>query len=212
MFKEIFLTDFYAIDSWAGKLPPGAVIVDVGANAGFFGMLLLSRRPDVVMYAYEPILKNFEVYGSNLKKNPAKANQVKLFQLAVTGKPMPEVILYKESDSDNSVTASVYTDFEKHNLNTVSVGAISLEEILRKHQLEKVDLLKLDCEGSEYPIVYDSPQSIWPRIQSIFLEVHNLDKDKRNFEALSAFLHQQGYQTTSSVAENGCYAVHAVRK
>ena len=46
VFKEIFLSDFYSMGSLARTLPRGAVVVDVGANAGFFSLLLLSRRPD----------------------------------------------------------------------------------------------------------------------------------------------------------------------
>ncbi len=132
--------------------------------------------------------------------------------LAVTGKTVQNVTLYKESDSENSVTASVFNDFVTHNEKVVTVGAISLAEILTKNNIEKVDLLKLDCEGSEYPIVFESPDSIWPRINSVFLEVHNLDESQRNVTFMEKFLSEKGYRTVSKdVAENGCYALHVIR-
>ena len=211
VFKEIFLTDFYSINEWIETLPKAPVVVDVGGNAGYFSMLLLSKRPDASVYAYEPIEQNFNLYKNNIAINPA-LKHAQVFHRAVTGKPMDSITLFKESSSDNSVTASVFQDFESHNLKTVSVKAISLEQILEENKLESVDFLKLDCEGSEYPIVYESSQEIWKKIKTIFLEVHNLDEDQRNYTSLNTFLTTMGYTTSQRLAGNGCYAVYATRK
>ena len=35
-FKEIFMEDFYEADKLMKKLPPNPLVIDVGANAGFF--------------------------------------------------------------------------------------------------------------------------------------------------------------------------------
>ena len=211
VFKEIFLTDFYSIDEWIKTLPKAPVIVDVGGNAGYFSMLLLSKRPDASVYAYEAIEQNFNLYKRNIEFNPT-VGKAQVFHRAVTGRPVDTITLYKESNSDNSVTASVFQDFESQNLKAVTVKAISLEQILNENKLEHVDFLKLDCEGSEYPIVYDSPPEIWKKIRTIFLEVHNLDDNQRNDKALNNFLHTAGYSTTQRLAGNGCYAVYATRK
>jgi FkbM family methyltransferase len=211
VFKEIFMTDFYAMKNWLSQLPPNPVIVDVGANAGYFDTLLLSQKTDARIYAYEPIEKNVTLFNNNLLLNPSIKKNVNLFHRAVTGKPVEFIVLYKEADSDNSVTASVFQDFETHNLKSVSVRATSLAQIMNDNNLECIDFLKLDCEGSEYPIVYDSPPEIWKKINRIFLEVHNLDKEKRNFEALNNFLMSAGYRTSSQIAKNGCYALYARR-
>ncbi len=212
VFKEIFLSDFYSIDTWVRQLPKSPVVVDVGANAGYFNMLLLSKRPDANVFAYEPIQHNVELFKNNLRLNPSIQEQVHLHHLAVTGQPVEYIVLYKEADSENSVTASVFQDFESHNLKSVSVKAISLARIMEENKLEHIDFLKLDCEGSEYPIVYDSPRDIWEKIKSIFLEVHPMDTDKRNFQAMNEFLISIGYQTSFKLANNGCHALHAQRK
>jgi FkbM family methyltransferase len=211
VFKEIFMTDFYSIRNWLPQLPAQPVIVDVGANAGYFDTLVLSQKNDARIYAYEPIERNVTLFRNNIDLNPSIKNNINLFHRAVTGKPAEFVVLYKEADSDNSVTASVYQDFETHNLKSVSVRAISLAQIMEGNKLDRIDFLKLDCEGSEYPIVYDSPADIWKKVNSIFLEVHNLDKEKRNYEALNNFLMTVGYKTSSAIARNGCYALYARR-
>ncbi len=211
VFKEIFMTDFYSIDQWIHKLPSKAVVVDVGANAGYFNMLLLSKRPDAQVYAYEAIEANYDLFQKNIDRNPPLKDNVHLYHRAVTGTPVDHIVLYKEGDGDNSVTASVYQDFEQHNLKSVTVPAISLARIMEENKLDHIDFLKLDCEGSEYPIIYDSPASIWPSVKTLFIEVHPMDNDKRNFDYLKNFLEKAGYSMTSEVANNGCYALYAVR-
>ena len=212
VFKEIFLTDFYSIRSWIGKLPSNPVVIDVGANAGYFNMLLLSKRPDANVYAYEAIESNVQLFKKNIEMNPLLGERVRLFHRAVTGKPVETITMYKEANADNSVTASVFQDFESHNLNSVTVKAISLAQILEENKIDHIDFLKLDCEGSEYPILYESSREIWKKVKSIFLEVHNLDADTRNFKFIKNFLEAEGYEISSQLARNGCYAVYAQKK
>ncbi len=212
VFKEIFLTDFYSIQNWVHQLPSAPVVIDVGANAGYFNMLLLSKRPDARVYAYEAIESNVRLFEKNIEINPMIGDKIQLFHRAVTGKPMDTITLYKEADAGNSVTASVFNDFETHNLSAVTVKAISLAQILEENKLDHVDFLKLDCEGSEYPILYDSPKELWKKVKSIFLEVHNLDADTRNFTFIKNFLETEGYEISSQLARNGCYAMYAQKK
>ena len=211
VFKEIFLTDFYSFQTWIDQLPSVPIVIDVGANAGYFNMLLLSRRPDAKIYAYEAIESNVRLFQKNIEINPIIGDKIQLFHRAVTGKPMDTITLYKEADADNSVTASVFNDFETHNLTSVTVEAISLSQILEENKLDHVDFLKLDCEGSEYPILYESPKDIWKKVRKIFLEVHNLDASTRNFDFIKNFLESEGYHVSSDLARNGCYALYAQR-
>ena len=212
VFKEIFLTDFYSFQTWIDQLPFVPIVIDVGANAGYFNMLLLSRRPDAKVYAYEAIESNVRLFEKNIEINHPLHDKIRLFHRAVTGKPMDTITLFKEADAENSVTASVFNDFENHNLTSVTVKAISLAQILEENKLDHIDFLKMDCEGSEYPILYESPKDIWKKVKSIFLEVHNLDASTRNFDFIKNFLESEGYHVSSELARNGCYALYARRK
>ena len=211
VFKEIFLEDFYTIRALAKALPRNPVVIDVGANAGYFCLLLFSKRPDAQAYAYEPIPENHELFTKHLAWNPSMARQLRLHHAAVTGRPVESVELFREPDQDQSVTASVFKDFATHNRASVRVPAVTLASIMYDNKLTRVDLLKLDCEGSEYPIVYDTPAELWPAIQSIFLEVHDLDNDRRNVGAITRFLEAQGYRCSHEAAKNGCWALVARR-
>lgn len=210
VFKEIFLTDFYAMRELARSLPADPVVIDVGGNAGYFAMMLMSKVPRARIYAYEPIVANHALYSSNIARNPSLNGRVTVHHAAVTGTPVESVELFAEAEG-SSVTASVFAEFDALNAASVRVPAVSLAQILEQNALTRVDLLKLDCEGSEYPIIYESPKSLWASVQSLFLEVHDLKGEGRNVDALTAYLEGLGYHCSREVANNGCWAVFARR-
>ena len=211
VFKEIFMSDFYRIRQLVNLLPDNPVIVDVGGNAGYFNMMLFSQLDTANVIAYEPIPENHKLFLENVMRNPIMADKVKVFNMAVTGTPVEEILIYKEVENNNSVTASVFNDFSKDNFNKIKVKAITLEQIIESNKLDRVDLLKLDCEGSEYPIMYETPRHVWDKVNMIYMEDHPLDKDRRNHDSAVNFLQSLGFKCDSILADNDCYAVLATR-
>ena len=211
VFKEIFMSDFYRIKQLVKLLPKNPVIVDIGGNAGYFNMMLFSQIDSAKVIAYEPIPENCELFRKNVLRNPIMKDKVTVHHMAATGTPMEEVSIYKEVEQDNSVTASVYNDFSKNNYNVIKVKAITLEQIIESNNLKSLDLLKLDCEGSEYPIIYETPRQVWDKVKMIYMEDHPLDNDKRNHQSAVSFLQSVGFTCDSILADNDCYAVLATR-
>lgn len=212
VFKEIFVSDFYDIDALLEKLPPRPVVLDIGANAGYFDMLLFSKMAEATVYAYEPILANYELFQENVALNPFLGDRIHVFNKAVTGIPQEAVELFMETDTENSVIASVYGDFDRQNRFTQRVPSISLLQILEENGIARADLVKIDCEGSEYPIIYETPFACWEKMPLLTIEVHDLDPDRRNVGYLSRFLENRGYEVASAPAHDNCHTLEAIRK
>jgi FkbM family methyltransferase len=211
VFKEIFMSDFYRIHQLVKLLPSNPVIVDIGGNAGYFNMMLFSQIDSAKVIAYEPIPENCKLFQENVKRNSIMTGKVNVYNMAVAGTPVGEISIYKEVENDNSVTASVFNDFSKDNFNVIKVKAITLEQIIESNKLESIDLLKLDCEGSEYPIIYETSKQTWDKVKMVYMEDHPLDKDKRNHNSAVSFLQSLGFRCDSILADNDCYAVLATR-
>jgi FkbM family methyltransferase len=212
VFKEIFLEDVYNIEAVVKQMPPKPVIIDIGANAGFFDVLILSKIKHAKIFAYEPIPRNIHQIRTTLEANPSMKDHVVVHQVAVTGTASDKIDLYIESENDNSVIASIFADFNTSNANKISVDTITLTDILLKNDLTEVDILKVDCEGSEYDIFYNTDPAVIRRAKMILLEVHDLDEDKNNITAMSKFLIEIGYDVTHQPINNFCHAVEAVLK
>ena len=212
VFKEIFMEDFYNISSIIKNLPSQSTILDIGGNVGYFSFLIASKMPAAKIFAYEPILSNVDLFNKNIDMNPALQNRMSVQQKAVTGKPVDSVNIFFDDTETNAVVASIFENFAKENKKTTQIPAISLGEIIEMNKLHSIDLLKLDCEGSEYPIIYESDSNIFDKIKNIAVEIHDLDFDKNNTIALKAFLTTKGYYITQTMGENGCPSILASKE
>ena len=211
LFKEIFMADVYEMDELAGALPAAPVVVDIGANAGFFVVQLLSKIKTATVYAYEPIPANVATFQKTIQDNPRLAQCVQLFQMAVMGQPHEHLDLFAEANDTSQVVASAIPGFNDNNTRTVRVPCITLTDILIDNNLQTIDLLKMDCEGSEYDSIYYTDPDLIRRIRKMVVEVHNIDGERNNLDAFNAYVQSLGYTTTYTPINSFCYALEAVR-
>jgi FkbM family methyltransferase len=187
-FKEIFMAECYCrgMNLPAVEKP---VVIDISANAGYFTLFALSRMPGARTFSYEPIPANFNQLKRNLDLNPGQS--ARAFQMAVAGQPGTLTLAYDPSDA---FTTSATVNAQA-NAATIQVACTSLAEIFRGHKLDYCDLLKMDCEGAEYDILYNCPADVLTRIRQIAMEVHGGTKPEHNIDSLEAYLRQNGFET-----------------
>ena len=212
VFKELFMADVYEIDALVNTLPADPVVIDIGANAGFFDIQLLSKVDRATIYAYEPMPANVETLRHTLQQNPRLQQSVRLFQMAVTGQPLDRLDLFAEAEENDQVVASRFVGFNENNTQTITVPCVTLTDIIWTHDLRSVDLLKMDCEGSEYDIIYHTAPELLRRISRMVIEVHDMDKGRNNIGAFDAYVRSLGYTTTHAPINSFCHALEAVRR
>lgn len=208
VFKEIFMADVYSIKQLVQLLPKKPIIIDIGANAGYFDILILSKIKHAIIHAYEPIPSNIAMIKNVIATNQLEGN-ILLHQKAVTGLPIAGLDLYIEDTNDNQVVASIFHGFNKSNTKKINIPAITLLDIINNIDKLIIDLLKMDCEGSEYDIIYNTPSHIITRIKLLEIEVHDVDKEKNNIQYFNKYLQQLGYKTSYQPINNFCYALQA---
>jgi FkbM family methyltransferase len=156
------------------------VIVDVGAHVGVFAFLC-HRKGSRAIHAYEPSARNFAL----LQKHVGVLDGVHCVSAAVwrsDREDSPSLRLSRldhENTGANSVLAGGEAiDFPEQQ--TLAAGApvddvpvIALDRILER--FARVKLLKLDCEGSEFPILLTS--RCLGRVERIVGELHECGED-----------------------------------
>lgn len=210
VFKEIFMEDFYEIEKLIKQLPSQPLVIDVGANAGFFNVLLFSKLKNARVLAYEPLPSNIALFQKTIAQNTGLKN-IQLHQSAVTGASIEKIELFTEDTEDNTVVSSIFSSFNKLNQKKISVPATSLTAIIRENKLEKIDLLKLDCEGSEYDIIYNTEASVFKKVNMMVIEVHQIDENKNNLQSLDQYLRSLGYETRYIPVQEGSYYMEALK-
>jgi FkbM family methyltransferase len=148
-----------------GKIPRDSVILDIGANIGIFS-IYAARSGAKKVFSFEPNKKAFEILKQNIASNHLDKIVIP-FNYAIGPIDGEFISIPKESSPYNRTT-----NINSNYLNYDTIETISIETILTKNNINKVDLLKMDIEGAEYPILYSMKKKVFDSIESIKLEHH----------------------------------------
>lgn len=210
-FKMIFMDDCYlkGFERNAFSDFREMVVVDVGSNLGFFTLYVKSIFPDAKVYCIEPLRENYEFLLKNISINRLIKDSLTPLNVALWSES-GSVTLSGAKEEKFPTGASVFG--EKNEGGGYLVPALGFEDFFSRYGLAEVSLLKLDCEGAEYEILYKCNQANLGRIQCIVIEVHEGAGNEENAEALRSFLDKTGFSCCVSVDKNFIWASRDANK
>jgi FkbM family methyltransferase len=181
VFRDVYLNRVYDAPF---RIDPTGTVVDLGANIGLFTLLAsktLVPRGQVI--AVEPHPELAVILRSNLFRN--RLSNVHLVEAAAyTEDGDAELHL-----ASTSMGATICP--RDYQLGTVVVRTIELGRIVA--QAERIDLLKADIEGAEWPILFGSHPDLWKRISRLVIEFHLDSSNGRTVADLVTQLAYLGY-------------------
>lgn len=162
---------------------PRQIVVDVGAHAGLYTIIASLSASKVL--ALEPDNDIFRILSTNITRN--SLTNVNIIESALWTKDG----FAKFHRRGNSQLGSVRT---RRNSEPILVQANSLPHLLSDAlqgvQGRKIDLLKLDIEGTEFDVIPSSDQETLGKIAKMVVEVHT---EHGKIEALTSKLKQCGF-------------------
>lgn len=160
--KEVILEDCYRI----ADVPflDSDTVMDVGANIGLFSGLALERGAGKVI-AVEASPHNFSALVRNL--NQWSIERVTVLNRAVWRSDQPSKLLHLNPLPADGNTGGVNV---LENAGPDTVYTVGLDELIGD---KTISFLKVDCEGSEYPILYTSKKL--HQVKRLVIEVHPVD-------------------------------------
>lgn len=169
VFSDIFSKQEYG---WNFASPP-RVIVDIGAYTGLSASFFAARYPNAIIIAVEPDEENFAL----LKQNTACFENVHAIRAALWVEsgfvsltdPGDGAWGFRVAESDSSGTRSTEVS---SGLSPKSIRAVTIDDIRREYSLDKIDLLKVDIEGSEKEI-FANAESWISSVDAICIELHD---------------------------------------
>lgn len=196
--REYFSTNFleeFIIDN--------EVMLDIGANIGYYVLLESQINKNGEIYAVEPVPSNISLLNNNIELNGIE--NVSSYQFAI-------------GDKDGEETFYCY---DKHNLcgfnkldekltNEITVKKKSLDNFINSYIKKQPTFIRMDVEGYEYNILMNSTIIHNKNIPlKIFIELHSdligikesfeLIDDLRmaNFKLIAMFIEPEGYICSS---------------
>jgi len=170
MFGETFHSQVYDIPTVS--VEPGDVVIDVGANHGFAACRFAYQGAKVV--ALEPNPSVYSLLLENIRTNHL-GDHVQAIQKAVAGEPGTATLHATDrfgggmSTLDPSFLASTGTPVDHE----YEVEVTTLDRLMDELSLDRVRLVKLDCEGAELSILLSLSPSTLERIDAFALEYHD---------------------------------------
>ena len=140
-------------------LQEARVVVDVGANIGWYS--LLAAKSGALVYAFEPEAINFDLLMKSLELNGFE--NILAFPYVICDRDGETWLTI--TDSDNKGTHSTVIDVGKHRLR---VPCWKLDSLFPK---QTIDILKIDAEGAEPEVLMGAQQLIKEkRVKYILME------------------------------------------
>jgi FkbM family methyltransferase len=151
----------------------------------------LSDQSGSADFVYYPRLTNAStMYPDDPARTAQQGRDYVLTQIDTLPWPHCRIAHWLPSVIQNLIADQIAKHYLKHE--SVRCELWTLADFLRRHDIERIDLLKLDAEHAEQPILAGLDESDWPKIRQIVVEVHGGPEAD---EAMVALLGRRGFRT-----------------
>jgi phthiocerol/phenolphthiocerol synthesis type-I polyketide synthase E len=201
IYDEIFVAGIYRHPKM--KIPPGSVLMDVGANIGLFDLWAHSEYRPKAIYAYEASPQTYRYLQDNVKRlvDPA-ITQVHTVNRAVASTAGKTLTLHQ-----SPLVSGISTLLEKgqvpwvkqlsdskeivtHQVTTTTVSAE-----IATHKIERIELMKIDVEGYFMEVLNGIEPADFARIQNFVIEIDYADEAGAHASDVARKLEAKGYRT-----------------
>lgn len=168
------MNSIFTNNSWDFYCDGNCIVIDVGMNIGLASLFFANMDNVTMVYGFEPFPMTYGDASNNFKLNPSLSRKIEAFNYGLADKDSTITCLYNPD-----YTTNMRTDDEerKHGPNEISVN-IQLKdsyEVLKDiFAINKIKVLKLDCEGAEYAIMHRLDETgLLAQVDIILAETHD---------------------------------------
>jgi len=141
----------------------GMHAIDIGANIGITTVAIAKRiRRGGKLYSFEPLPEYSNILKENVSSNGLE--NVKVYELAVTDQ-VGRAPFYQKELSSGIVFEEGAKKFE--------VPTTTIDRFLTEEKIGRMDLINMDCEGSELLVLRGAEETLSKNKVKIFCEIHH---------------------------------------
>ena len=190
------------------NLIEGDTVIDIGGHYGFFDMYALNKGASYI-HTIEPTKTTFDI----LCKNLGEYKNVEKYNLAISSSNTSREFIQIGSSSCNSF----YDNFNNSANNKENQGVrkkefvncVTLEQFMKNNNIDRIDALKMDCEGAEWDILPAVHDDLFKyKLRKLSMEAHPFGVENEMQDKARGFitrLEGLGYQVIADdqITEKG---------
>ncbi len=186
---------------WAELSKKSQTIIDIGANTGIYSLLAQNNNSNAKVIAIEPVDLNYSILSKNIEKNkfPILSEKIALSDQEGTAKMfmLKDRLNYMTSINDNRY--DLHPEIKGNSeVVEIEVSMKPFSYVYKKHNLDKIDLIKIDVEGHEITVLNSMMTYLEKYKPSIIIEIIGED----NAEILNEMFSKLDYEFISIDEEN----------
>lgn len=184
------------LDRWVKEAEQAKVVFDIGANLGIYSLAALASRPDAIVHAFEPTPE----IARRLRETAAlnSLDNLTVHQVAVSNR-CGTAALHRLRGELGTNEGMNYIDTGKiadEGAPGENVQTVSLDEFCRQNGVGQIDLLKIDVQGHEFPVLQGAESLIrLGKIHTVFMELNWVGQGEADCPATQSIrlLEQAGF-------------------
>ncbi len=195
-------------------LKPGMVFVDIGTNIGYYSLMaskLVGSSGRV--FSFEPWSRNRGILEENIRLNDLK--NITVIPKAVSNEDGENIKIYLPKDDNCGMPSLKKVNEENYSDDFELTGTITFRTFMETYKPGKVDVIKIDAEGSELNVLKGMSDSLADKNFSPVILMELMEFSLVNFSAsvkdVIEYLKSFGFKAyrignDSAVSEKNDYA------
>jgi FkbM family methyltransferase len=167
----------------------GMNAIDIGGHIGVTTVVIAKQvGKRGLVYSFEPVPEYFDILKKNLSAN--KLENVEAFQLAVTDR-LETIDFYQQGGFSGIIP--------EEGTNKFQANTTTIDRFLNERKAERIDLINMDCQGSELLVLEGAKESLRKNRVKIFYEIHHasLKRLGQSVQHVVQYLQGLGYEVHS---------------
>ena len=159
------------------ELPKNPIIIDIGANIGLYSLSFATIFKGAEIHCFEPVPFIFEYLRQNVEINPQLSDNLHVHNVGMSNCykqmslsiPTPKQHIRYRNSTDIRHFSVLGQGEEKYEANFTS-----LDEWINNYPIHCVDLIKIDVEGYEYPVLQGASKTLYSFRPIVIFELNQL--------------------------------------
>lgn len=190
--KEVWAREIYSKHGF--DIHESDIVFDLGGHIGTFTILAGKKATKGKVFTFEPMKDNYNVLLSNVELN--SLSNVVAENIAVSNENGSRVFYLSAPDAGKIGYGTGGHSFfpSKTREQKIEVETATLESLMKKHNVDHIDYLKIDTEGAEFDILFSASEETLQKIDKIVMELHPFENNSK--EKMINFLEDHGFENT----------------